>query len=133
MLSRRVDGRSAIGTEELQSPAPVVRRLHDAIRAHGFTDLREAHVAVFSYPLPDGVRPADLARQLRMSRQATNYLLGRMGALGYCRLAAENRIGRRRALDGALLPHTWRSGDPQLIVGANSPLSSLIFHVRTVF
>ena len=57
--------------------------LHETIRAHGFTDLQEAHFAVFSYPLPHGVRPSDLARQLRMSRQATNYLVGQMEALGY--------------------------------------------------
>lgn len=63
--------------------------MHEAIRAHGFTDLQEAHFAIFSYPLPDGVRPSDLARQLRMSRQATNYLVGQMEALGYL----ERRVG----------------------------------------
>ena len=63
--------------------------LHDAIRANGFTDLQEAHFAVFSYPVPDGVRPSDLARQLRMSRQATNYLVGQMERLGYL----ERRVG----------------------------------------
>jgi DNA-binding MarR family transcriptional regulator len=57
--------------------------MHDAIRANGFTDLQEAHFAVFSYPLPDGVRPSDFARQLQMSRQATNYLVGQMEELGY--------------------------------------------------
>ena len=66
--------------------------MHAAIRAHGFTDLQEAHFAVFSYPLPDGVRPSDLARQLRMSRQATNYLVGQMEVLGY--------LERRPGLDG---------------------------------
>ncbi len=63
--------------------------IHDAIRAEGFTDLQEAHFAVFSYPLPDGVRLSDLARQLRMSRQATNYLVGQMEVLGYL----ERRVG----------------------------------------
>jgi DNA-binding MarR family transcriptional regulator len=57
--------------------------IDDAIRANGFADLQEAHFVVFSYPLPHGVRPSDLARQLRMSRQATNYLLGQMEGLGY--------------------------------------------------
>jgi DNA-binding MarR family transcriptional regulator len=63
--------------------------MHEAIRAHGFTDLQEAHFAIFSYPLPNGVRPSDLARQLRMSRQATNYLVGQMEVLGYL----ERRVG----------------------------------------
>ena len=63
--------------------------MHEAIRANGFTDLQEAHFAVFSHPLPHGVRPSELARQLRMSRQATNYLVGQMEGLGYF----ERRIG----------------------------------------
>ncbi|MGK9214178.1 MarR family winged helix-turn-helix transcriptional regulator [Neorhizobium petrolearium] len=88
--------------DEMEAPGPpyvgallrlcwqrVRTHLHEAIRAHGFTDLQEAHFAVFSYPLPNGVRPANLARQLRMSRQATNYLLGQMEGLGYL----ERRVG----------------------------------------
>jgi DNA-binding MarR family transcriptional regulator len=63
--------------------------MHDAIRANGFTDLQEAHFAVFSYPLPSGVRPSELARQLRVSRQAINYLVGQMEGLGYL----ERRVG----------------------------------------
>src|SRR5215218_6133957 len=63
--------------------------LNEAIRAHGFTDLQEAHFAVFSYPLPDGVRPSEFACQLRMSRQATNYLVGQMEGLG----CLERRVG----------------------------------------
>ncbi|MDG4875355.1 MarR family transcriptional regulator [Mesorhizobium sp. WSM4935] len=64
-------------------------KIREAIRGHGFTDLQEPHFAIFSYPLPDGVRPSELARQLRMSRQATNYLVGQMEALGYL----ERRVG----------------------------------------
>jgi DNA-binding MarR family transcriptional regulator len=63
--------------------------MHEAIRANGFTDLQEAHFAVFSYPLPSGVRPSELARQLRVSRQAINYLVGQMAGLGYL----ERRVG----------------------------------------
>ena len=63
--------------------------MHDAIRANGFTDLQEAHFAVFSHPLPHGVRPSELARHLRMSRQAINYLVGQMEGLGYL----ERRVG----------------------------------------
>jgi DNA-binding MarR family transcriptional regulator len=69
--------------------------IQEAIRANGFTDLQEAHYAVFSYPLPHGVRPSDLARQIHMSRQATNYLIGQMEGLGYLeRRAGPN--GERR-------------------------------------
>ena len=61
----------------------VRQRMHDAIRAAGFTDLRETHFAVFSYPLPNGVRPADLARQMRVSRQAANYQIVQLEEMGY--------------------------------------------------
>ena len=69
--------------------------MHEAIRANGFTDLQEAHFAVFSYPLPEGVRPSDLARQLRMSRQATNYLVGQLEALGYLERHTDSKSRRR--------------------------------------
>jgi DNA-binding MarR family transcriptional regulator len=71
--------------------AHMLRALHDA----GFTDFQEAYFAVFSYPPPDGIRPADLARQKRMSRQALNYLIAQMEELGYVeRRAPED--GERR-------------------------------------
>lgn len=66
--------------------------MHDAIRQNGFTDLQEAHFVVFSYPLPNGVRPSELARQLQVSRQAANYLVGQMEGLGY--------LERRTGADG---------------------------------
>jgi len=71
------------------------RRVRDRIResvwAAGFTDLQDAHLALFSYPLPDGVRPSELARRLGASRQAANHLIGQMEALGYL---------ERRSADG---------------------------------
>ncbi len=70
-------------------------RMYESIRAAGFADLQEAHFAVFSYPLPDGVRPSDLARRLRMSRQATNYLLGQLEELGYLERRAAPGTDRR--------------------------------------
>lgn len=66
------------------------------MRHNGFADLQDAHLAVFSYPLPDGVRPSDLARQLHISRQATNYLVGQLEALGYLERRAGPGNDRRR-------------------------------------
>jgi DNA-binding MarR family transcriptional regulator len=43
----------------------------------------EAHLDVLQYPGPENRRPSDLAVQTQMSRQAMNYLLGQMEALGY--------------------------------------------------
>ncbi|MSP76531.1 MAG: MarR family transcriptional regulator [Rhodospirillaceae bacterium] len=73
----------------------VRRHIDEAVRAKGFTDLRDAHLAVFSYPPPDGVRLSDLARQLRMSRQATNYLVGQLEELDYLERRAAPGSERR--------------------------------------
>jgi DNA-binding MarR family transcriptional regulator len=53
--------------------------LHD----RGFTDLVAAHVDVWRYPGPENQRPSELAAQTRMTKQALNYLLGQLQALGY--------------------------------------------------
>lgn len=59
--------------------AELVHAIHEA----GYPDFQDAHFAVFSYPLLDGVRPSELARQKNISRQALNYLLGQLEGLGY--------------------------------------------------
>ena len=82
--------------------------INDAIRAAGFTDLQEAHYAVFSYPPPDGIRPSELARRLGMSRQATNHLLAQMEALGYLERRAPDG-GERRLVH--LTERGWKVGE----------------------
>ena len=61
----------------------VLARMLAGLHADGFTDLNAAHLPVLRWPGPDGRRPADLARETRMSRQAMNYLLGELERLGY--------------------------------------------------
>ncbi|WP_136620220.1 MULTISPECIES: MarR family winged helix-turn-helix transcriptional regulator [Mesorhizobium] len=70
-------------------------QMHEAIHDAGFTDFQDAHFAVFSYPLPDGVRPSELARQKRMSRQAINYLLIQLEELGYIERRSPEGSDRR--------------------------------------
>jgi DNA-binding MarR family transcriptional regulator len=57
----------------------MLQRLHE----RGFDDLDAAHLNVFQYPGPQGVRPTELAARLRSSKQALNYLLGELERLGY--------------------------------------------------
>ena len=64
------------------------------VAAAGFAELQDAHLSVFQYPGPDGLRPVDLARQIRMSRQATNYLLAQLEEFGYVERRGE--AGERR-------------------------------------
>ena len=92
-------------SEELQPPffgallrivwQDVRSRMHKAIHDAGFADFQDAHFAVFSYPLPDGIRPSELARQKKMSRQAINYLITQLEELGYVERHASEGSDRR--------------------------------------
>jgi DNA-binding MarR family transcriptional regulator len=61
----------------------VQRRMLELLHERGFDDLDAAHLNVFQYPGPQGARPSELAAQLRISKQALNYLLGQLERLGY--------------------------------------------------
>jgi len=61
----------------------VQRRILERLHGRGFDDIDAAHLHVFQYPGPQGVRPTELADRLRMSKQALNYLLGGLERLGY--------------------------------------------------
>lgn len=65
-------------------------RMQAAARDAGFTDLQDAHWAMITYPA-EGVRPSELARRARISRQAANHLIAQLESLGYF---------ERRSLDG---------------------------------
>ena len=80
-------------------------RLNAAIVTAGFDDLHETHFPFFSYPAPDAIRPADIARRLDMSRQATNHLLGQLETLGYIERRAPEGTDRRLVY---LSPRGWR-------------------------
>jgi DNA-binding MarR family transcriptional regulator len=68
----------------LRMPVDVLRdRMLDALHERGFTDLIPAHLVILRYPGPDGRRPVEIAAQSGMSKQALNYLLGQLEALGY--------------------------------------------------
>jgi DNA-binding MarR family transcriptional regulator len=66
-----------------------------AIHGAGFGDFQEAHFAIFSFPLPAGAKPSELARQKRMSPQAINYQLVQLEELGYVERRAAAGSGRR--------------------------------------
>ncbi len=70
-------------------------RLNAAIVAAGFDDLHETHFPFFSYPAPDAIRPAEVARRMGMSRQAANHLLSQLEQLGYIERRAPAGSERR--------------------------------------
>ncbi|MDB6454125.1 MarR family winged helix-turn-helix transcriptional regulator [Falsirhodobacter sp. 20TX0035] len=59
--------------------ARMLRSIHEA----GFAAFQEQHFAIFAYPLPNGIRPSDLAREKRITRQALNYLLAQLEEADY--------------------------------------------------
>lgn len=82
----------------LRIPWETVReRMLTGLHARGYTDLVAAHLNVLQYPGPENQRPLDLARRIRMTKQALNYLLGQMEELGYLvrRNDDEDRRSRR--------------------------------------
>ncbi len=77
-----IDGPPYVGAL-LRMCLQIVRgRMQAAARGAGFTDLQDAHWAMITYPA-DGVRPSELARRARISRQAANHLIAQLEALGY--------------------------------------------------
>jgi len=82
----------------LRMPGDVVRRrMLAALHERGFTDIVPAHLALMRWPGPQGQRPSDIAGQTEMTKQAVNYLLGQLEALGYVerRPDADDQRSRR--------------------------------------
>jgi DNA-binding MarR family transcriptional regulator len=71
------------------------RRVLTALAERGFADLNPAHLIVFQYPPPDGIRPTDLAERTFMSKQAVNHLLGELETLGYIERRTDRGSVRR--------------------------------------
>ena len=83
----------------LRHPAQTIhRRLVAELNAAGFSDLRLAHIAVLSYPGPEGRRPGELAEQAGMTKQAMNQLLQSLETLGYLRRSDDEEDGRARVV-----------------------------------
>ena len=78
------------------------------LEKHGFADINSALLNMMVYPHPDGVRPTDLAERAGMTRQATNYLLGQLEALGYIERRRQKGSNRRLVF---LTRRGWESVD----------------------
>lgn len=73
----------------------VRREMIAALVEAGYPELDESLFAMFGYPLPDGVRPSDIAQKIGMTRQATNYLIAQLEAAGYLERRAPRGSTRR--------------------------------------
>jgi DNA-binding MarR family transcriptional regulator len=70
----------------LRRPAVLVgHEVMASLRDAGFSDVLRAHLGVFQYPGPDGLRPQELASRTMASKQAMNHLLHQLESGGYIR------------------------------------------------
>lgn len=69
-------------------------RIRRDLIARGFDDIGAAHLAVFQYPSPRGVRVTALADRVGMSRQAITYLVRELEGNGYLELGPDPSDGR---------------------------------------
>ena len=70
-----------------------VSRVLQVLAERGLGNINQAHSRLFQYPPIDGMRPADLAKRLGVSKQALNHLLGQLEKLGYLRRSREEGNG----------------------------------------
>jgi DNA-binding MarR family transcriptional regulator len=82
----------------------VRERVLAVLAAQGFGDINQTHFTIFQYPPPDGLRATDLARRASMTKQAMNYLLQQVEALGYIKRRASP--GHRSLV--YLTPRGWQ-------------------------
>ena len=69
-------------------------RIQRDLIASGFDDLGPAHLAVFQYPSPRGMRVTALADRAGMSRQAITYLIRELEGRGYLKRRPDPSDGR---------------------------------------
>lgn len=77
----------------LRLPHEVVTARILAVLQRNGVDITPTELGVFLYPGPEGRRPAELARQCNMTRQAMNYVLAGLERRGYI----ERQVGPNSA------------------------------------
>lgn len=58
-------------------------RVHEALQAAGYTDVRPAHHVIFRLTGAHGTRLSDLVHGAAMTKQSVNYLVDHLEAAGY--------------------------------------------------
>ena len=105
MGERHVDGIPPAAAL-LRRPAVIVRHeIMTGLATAGYHDILPAHLGVFQYPGPDGLRPGVLAARTRASKQAMNHLLHQLETGGY--LVREAATGDRRTRVVRLTERGW--------------------------
>lgn len=94
----------------LRRPSVLVRHhIMAGLQAAGFDDFLPAHLGVFQYPGPEGMRPGVLAMRTHASKQAMNHLLHQLETGGYIRRESHPRDRRTRVV--RLTERGWAAFD----------------------
>ena len=72
--------------------------IDEAVKAAGYVDLNPTHVSLFRHPTLDGMRPTELADEMRLSKQAVNDLLRDLERQGYIRRDVDPADRRSRLI-----------------------------------
>lgn len=89
------------GIEKIPYIGALLRLAHEEARARilrdlaerGLGDIKQEYSRLFQYPPIDGMRPADLAKRIGVSKQALNHLLGQLEKLRYLQRRREQGNG----------------------------------------
>src|SRR4051794_40549710 len=76
----------------------VRERIYEGVKDAGFTDVRPAHVTLFRWPGPDGLRPTELAAAVHISKQSVNDRLGELERMGYLTRERDPADSRARTI-----------------------------------
>jgi DNA-binding MarR family transcriptional regulator len=74
-------------------------QLYSGVVAAGFDDLNAAHVGLWRYPGPEGLRPSQLADRVGITKQSVNDLLGHLEHRGYLLRVPDSADRRARVIE----------------------------------
>lgn len=80
-------------------------RIYERLAAAGFSDVTRAQFVLIRWPGVDGLRPIEIAKQVGLSKQAVNDLLGDLERAGYVERRPHPADGRARIV--RLTPRGW--------------------------
>jgi DNA-binding MarR family transcriptional regulator len=76
----------------------VREQVYAGVVAAGYDDLNPAHVFVFQFPTPEGLRPSELADTLQITKQSVNDLLAHLEQRAYITREPDPTDGRARVV-----------------------------------
>ena len=73
-------------------------RIFTGVAAAGYDDLNPAHIGLFRYPTLDRLRPTEVAKQMQITKQSVNDLVGDLEQRGYLTRESDPTDGRARII-----------------------------------